>query len=189
MWPESKVYAQRKYDGKEPTPSGSMEMFGKVVNLYAQIEVGRPIDYPNPRNKFIYDTAENRLHYFKEALAAFAIATVHAEDRSLALPYGIGCVRAGGDWTKYQQAISDFAKDEMFGVTLYWQPDAHPREQQPRTAKAMPCRGGVDRSDGTTAIVYGRSPRQANLATVLTTTTKLQPSTWGDTTLHVRPLR
>lgn len=60
----------------------------RVINCYAQLVPGKPC-----KN----DTAEMRLRWFRQCL--FAITKIEGI-RSVALPFGIGCGLAGGNWNR-----------------------------------------------------------------------------------------
>tara|TARA_B110000208_G_C11621781_1_gene377517 strand:- start:147 stop:875 length:729 start_codon:yes stop_codon:yes gene_type:complete len=72
-----------------------------VINLFGQ-------DRPGPPRKKRGESAEQRLNWFKEALAAVEheLPTL----ASIAMPHLIGCGLAGGDWPSFIAAIDAFAE-------------------------------------------------------------------------------
>jgi O-acetyl-ADP-ribose deacetylase (regulator of RNase III) len=88
-----------------PTP-GTLTILGvrRVVSLFAQHGMGKPGQWPAPAGT--PDTAADRVRYFRACLDALAAL----KPSSVALPYGIGCGLAGGDWNgAYWPALCAFA--------------------------------------------------------------------------------
>lgn len=81
----------------------------RVACLFAQYCPGPPGRYRDPAGLGVPDAAEDRLRAFGAALRHLAAA--HPELRSLALPHGIGCGLAEGDWSAYSAAIEAFARE------------------------------------------------------------------------------
>jgi len=125
-YPYADIYSSRrifKHDqamifGKTETP-GEIVIRGNgkdqryVIAILGQYYPGRP-RYPNSG----LDQYKSRQVYFYEALCEIAnIEDLH----SVALPYGIGCGAAGGDWKVYYKIIENFAKflDGKADVFIY----------------------------------------------------------------------
>jgi|APFre7841882793_1041355.scaffolds.fasta_scaffold49228_1 hypothetical protein len=87
---------------------GSAHCTGRVVHLCAQKRPGKPRG-PD-------DTPELRLLWFKQALENL---TAQRPGAPVALPYGIGCGLAGGNWNVYSEAIEDWALKHGGPITLY----------------------------------------------------------------------
>jgi len=97
-------YANTYIPNHHRTP-GTIEIMGDgekdrfVINMYAQNYPGRTTDY---------ETAENRLNWFKQCLERIG----EIQDfESIAFPYEIGCGLAGGNWEKYCSLIEEFSKN------------------------------------------------------------------------------
>lgn len=58
------------------------------------------------------DTKKDRLEYFKSCLESLED---YAGDERIAMPYGIGCGLAGGDWLKY----SEMLEKSKLNIVLY----------------------------------------------------------------------
>ena len=74
-----------------------------IINLCGQYLPGRP------RRG---ETKEQRLKWFTLALNSVTDSTTWREKNlSLAVPFGIGCGLAGGDWNDYYPVLQEFAKN------------------------------------------------------------------------------
>lgn len=86
---------------------GSIEIRGNgvdqryVVNLFGQYYPGKP---KNP--DLIYDGFQTRERYFYQGLLSLAKVS---DLESVAMPVGIGCGAAGGNWNTYLSLITKFA--------------------------------------------------------------------------------
>jgi hypothetical protein len=110
-WPEANPYGSRKkLKGNwatEETRSkpGTIDIFGKVICMYAQYSHGKPNTLKDPLNPQIEETFQTRLSWFKECLKQIA----ELKPKSIALPYKIGCGLAGGSWTAYYKALQEWS--------------------------------------------------------------------------------
>lgn len=81
-----------------------------VANLFAQY-------YPG---KCRYcETSEKRIIWMKSCLNALGDFMTKNNLKTLALPYGIGCGLAGGDWTQYRNLIEEFSAENDIEIFLY----------------------------------------------------------------------
>lgn len=109
-FPYANTYAQRK----EPSEPGSYSLHGNgnesrfIVNFYSQYHPGKAGKLP--------DTKERRLEWLISSLDRFVKEHPKVE---LALPYGIGCGLAGGNWEKYSEALDRFANERNLIIKLY----------------------------------------------------------------------
>lgn len=87
---------------------GRITIHGRIINMYAQIRPGRPTTN---------ETRAMRLQWLRRCL--FEVSESLTHDVSLALPYGIGCGLAGGDWDDTYALIKRFADYVDFDITLY----------------------------------------------------------------------
>lgn len=131
-YPRDDVYAQRDrrrncaawYDRSMP---GTSHVGYNVVSLFGQWRPGRM--HANLRGAYPdyvigEESAAMRLCWFKEALnnAADKIRVRYGDDADvrIAVPHGIGCSAAGGNWHDYRNALCDWARaNPRFIVTLY----------------------------------------------------------------------
>ncbi|WP_144500128.1 macro domain-containing protein [Bacillus pumilus] len=75
-----------------------------IANLFAQTGYGRK------RMQTDYDALRSCLQSLKDTVT-------HSNQTSIAIPYGIGCGLAGGDWTIVEEMIEDVLGD--CEVTVY----------------------------------------------------------------------
>ena len=118
-FPYADVYGMREKIGRrncctdsDRAEPGSIMLFeppGKgpiVISLFSQFLPGKPgrykSSYTNPNN--YKDNKNERLQWFRECLE---IIDDDPEINEVALPYGIGCGLAGGNWDDYEKAIRD----------------------------------------------------------------------------------
>jgi len=82
------------------------------IGLFAQYGPGKPSKG---------DSQEERLGWFKECLDKVAeLRDSEHGLKSVALPWGIGCGLAGGDWGSYEEVIREWARGmEGVEVVLY----------------------------------------------------------------------
>lgn len=92
---------------------GTIKIFGNgkneryIINLFGQFTGGKP------KAK---DSKEMRLQYFHSCLKAISeIPNL----QSIAFPFHIGCGLAGGDWSEYQSALEQFAKNVHIPIVIY----------------------------------------------------------------------
>ena len=78
-----------------------------IANLFTQYQYGRGQRHTD------YDALQNALCRLNEVLVEEKIPL----KTSIAMPYGIGCDRGGGDWTKILPMLSDYLK--QYHVVLY----------------------------------------------------------------------
>ena len=102
-YPESNIYLA--HETKRDIP-GTISIKGKIINLFGQKYPGKP--------KYKNDLAEDRLRFFKEALNYLP------SNISIAIPYGIGCGLASGNWNDYEILIDEFGKSRSdINIVLY----------------------------------------------------------------------
>lgn len=108
----SDVYSNRAQIDKP----GSISIAGDgiknrfVINAFAQYYPG----YPKSNSKI--DSSEIREIYFKQCLEE--VSKIR-DLESIALPFGIGCGLAGGDWSHYLKMIEDFSLQVNADVVIY----------------------------------------------------------------------
>jgi len=117
-WSWADAYAGRKKQGTRnlaiesdrPTPGTWCSKFNlsasgprRVVALFGQWAPGKPQTFPTYPGAEL-ETLDARLCWFYEALTDL-LEEMDPKD-GLALPYGIGCGLAGGDWDDYSLAIA-----------------------------------------------------------------------------------
>ena len=117
---------RRPYSGKSnwacledrPEP-GTILVSDRIVCLFAQYCHGKPGQLQDPANTGIKDSAAMRLVYFVRCLEAVsAYPDIHG--KSVAIPYGIGCGLAGGDWVTYERYLQKWShKHPEIRVVLY----------------------------------------------------------------------
>jgi hypothetical protein len=88
----------RSYPGK-PT----------IINMIAQVNPGKPNDKKD-------DNEDYRAELFGECLER--ITTEHPNIKTIAIPYGIGCGLAGGNWKLYCNLISNWS-GIRHNITVY----------------------------------------------------------------------
>jgi len=109
-FPYANTYARRT----EPSEPGSYSLHGNgkeerfVVNFYGQYHPGKA--------KHRSDTKGQRLEWLISSMDRFVTDCTPSE---LALPHGIGCGLAGGDWEIYYDALKKFAGDRKLRIRLY----------------------------------------------------------------------
>lgn len=81
-----------------------------VINMFAQNKPGAPT---------YAETAKAREYWFRCCLDQ--IADIIEEGAEIAMPYGIGCVLAGGDIERYTQMLEEWsdATEKVSKVVLY----------------------------------------------------------------------
>ncbi len=109
-YPYANVYAGRT----APSLPGTYSLHGNgredrfVVNFYAQYNPGKA----RAKN----DGKTDRLNWLLSGVKKFAS---DCKPEGIALPYGIGCGLAGGDWQDYQSALELFAQERGLFIKLY----------------------------------------------------------------------
>lgn len=96
-YPEADVYKMRS----TPSTPGTIQVCGRVICMFSQYGMGRPGAY----GQRLPDTYQLRLQWFKQCLEHIAALN----PASVAIPYGIGCGLAGGNWSEYNSAIYDWS--------------------------------------------------------------------------------
>lgn len=99
-FPDANIYKLRTENSKP----GTIDVRGKVINLFGQVNPGHAGHYR--------DTEVDRLAYFKSC-----IEELRKLDGSFAFPYKIGCGLAGGDWSSYEPMIRSLSRTH--DVTIY----------------------------------------------------------------------
>ena len=109
-FPYANTYAHRK----APSEPGSYSIHGDgkadrlIVNFYSQYHPGKAKQKP--------DTRQARLEWLLSAMERFIRDQKVSE---LALPHGIGCGLAGGDWEVYWKSLAQFADAHEVTIKLY----------------------------------------------------------------------
>jgi O-acetyl-ADP-ribose deacetylase (regulator of RNase III) len=109
----SNIYVQRKSSSEPGTISihGDGEQNRYIINMFSQYFPGKP----NNANK--KDNPKIRKNYFMSCLEH--IAKIEGL-QSIALPFGIGCGLAGGNWEEYYRLIEWFANSNPnINVIIY----------------------------------------------------------------------
>ena len=78
-----------------------------VICIFGQWEMGGPDKYQRVTPRPASDGAAAREGWFREALTA--IAHLSPRPASVAFPREIGCGLAGGNWTRYERMLEEFA--------------------------------------------------------------------------------
>ena len=81
-----------------------------VVGMLAQFRPGRPT---------LTETAQNRIEWFGQCLESLGIFMRDHKYTTVAMPLGIGCGLAGGNWEIYREMINKFAYKYEVSVRLY----------------------------------------------------------------------
>lgn len=83
-----------------------------IANLFAQYKPGKP------DNK---ETEEQRLQWFSDCLYRLGkwLCNYPVENRTVGMPYKIGCGLAGGDWKEYRKLLEKFCAKFQVRLTLY----------------------------------------------------------------------
>lgn len=115
-FPYSNVYQTRTGYSKPGSISieGNIDKDRLIGNLFAQYYPGKP----HPKT----DTAEMRLKWFDMCLKHVGEFLKHLPtkiSRSVAVPYGIGCGLAGGDWKRYEKKLRIFSEIYHIMVVIY----------------------------------------------------------------------
>ena len=97
---------------KDPQNKGPI-----VVSLYGQYDYGKP--GKSFRTAIDKDNHQLREEWFKQALEKLKMWINDNDIISIGFPYMIGCGMGGGNWDNYYQMILNFAKNQVFDVTIY----------------------------------------------------------------------
>jgi len=111
-------YANSYKDRTTATRSvpGQIEIFGNgsnqryIINAYAQYYPS-PYGYPN-------DNAAKRLGWFESCLGEIS-KIKNIKNKTIGMPFNIGCGAGGGNWVLYYDLICKFAIREKINVVLY----------------------------------------------------------------------
>ena len=68
--------------------------------------------------KYNNDTNEKRIGWFENCLHEISKID-DIQNKTISMPFRIGCGVAGGDWTIYYNLICEFANKEKIHITLY----------------------------------------------------------------------
>lgn len=118
-YPKADIYRKRT---KPDKPGNITIHYGdkNIINLLAQYYPGKP-SYRKTMDNLLDDTNQ-RIEWFKNCLKEISR---HADEinekyeRSVAVPYGIGCGLAGGNWTVYLSLLKEFSERYKFHVKIY----------------------------------------------------------------------
>ena len=114
-YPYSNTYKTRSSKKITHSIPGTIDILGNghneryVINIYSQL-------YPTVA-KYSNDSIKLREQWFKKCLDL--IGQELNKNKTIAMPYKIGCGSAGGDWTTYLNMISEFSDKYDISVTLY----------------------------------------------------------------------
>lgn len=107
-FPESNVYTNRvRMSPRTHHQPGTISVHGRIINMFAQ---------QRPGKNTIAETQTQRLQWFQQCLKHIANLP-HVQ--SIAMPYGIGCGLAGGNWPSYKKYIDSFSITTGIKVVLY----------------------------------------------------------------------
>jgi hypothetical protein len=110
-FPHSNSYKIRRQNDKSTFGVvGTIEIFDNIINMYSQY-------YPAAA-KYSNDTYAMRIIWFKMCLDKIS-NIYNIKNKTIAMPYNIGCGAAKGNWTLYYKMICDFAEKEQIHITLY----------------------------------------------------------------------
>lgn len=112
-FPYSNIYVQRTSSSEPGTISihGDGDQNRYIINMFSQYFPGKP------NNNIKKDTSKIRKNYFMSCLEH--ISKIEGL-QSVALPFGIGCGLAGGNWEEYYRLIEWFANSNPnVNVCLY----------------------------------------------------------------------
>jgi hypothetical protein len=112
-YPYANIYSGKlKVSARSPGTIIARTSPGKptVVNMIAQVNPGKP-------SKESYDNYDARVEYFGQCLDA--IDREFPDVKTIAMPYGIGCGLAGGDWNLYANLISMWCGIRRPELTVY----------------------------------------------------------------------
>jgi O-acetyl-ADP-ribose deacetylase (regulator of RNase III) len=113
-YPYANTYKYRtKYTCSIP---GTISVMGNgqneryIINMYSQYYPALP--------KYNNDNTEKRIEWFKECLNKIS-SIENIINKTIAMPYNIGCGAAGGDWNVYYNLIKEWCENNKIYVTLY----------------------------------------------------------------------
>jgi O-acetyl-ADP-ribose deacetylase (regulator of RNase III) len=87
-----------------------------VICAFGQYTHGKPGKYEDPAKQSVIDDATARLLYFKQCLDQISAL----KPTSVSFPFRIGCGLAGGNWTLYSAALSEWSNaNPDIAVTIY----------------------------------------------------------------------
>ena len=110
-FPHSNTYNQRiKYDKSTYSMPGTITIHNNIINMYAQYYPSLP--------KYNNDTFPKRLEWFNQCLNEIGNID-NIQNKTIAMPYNIGCGAGGGDWNIYYGMICEFADRTKINITLY----------------------------------------------------------------------
>lgn len=110
-YPWANIYAQRcarsANTALKPSIPGTIDISTspngetRIIHLYAQWTSGKSGSYNRYYPETFNDTMQNRISWFRLCLEHLDQLQLHR----VAMPYGIGCGLAGGDWPTYQSML------------------------------------------------------------------------------------
>lgn len=111
------VYKNRIKNNKQTySIPGTIEILGDghdkryIINMYSQYYPALP--------KYNNDNTQKRIEWFNQCL--YSISCIeNITNKTIAMPFNIGCGAAGGDWDTYYEIINNFAKNKKIYITLY----------------------------------------------------------------------
>lgn len=128
-FPDENVYVRRGW--KKTDVPGTIACTGRLIHLFAQWAPGKPGAYvsfyrsrPNADMVKRNDDATEREGWFSACLSE--LAHVVKDDELVAIPMGIGCNMAGGDWPRYETML----KDAKTRFVVYFQNEPTPAVEQ-----------------------------------------------------------
>ena len=110
-FPYANSYKKRvRSDKSTHHKPGTIEVYKNIINMYAQY-------YPS-LGKYVSDSNQMRIQWFKECLNQIKQID-NIQNKTIAMPYKIGCGLAGGDWQIYEKMLEEFANSEKIHIVLY----------------------------------------------------------------------
>lgn len=103
-YPYANIYKTREHNSQCGTISiHNSENNPTIICMFAQFCPGIP--------KSLYDSANNRVKWFEQCIDTI----IQSNFTDIAMPFGIGCGLAGGDWNTYYKILQNC----KLNVTLY----------------------------------------------------------------------
>jgi hypothetical protein len=109
-FPYANIYGMRRPKTRncalDPDTPGTIKITGRVIHLFAQVLPGLPNQWTKAYPKTApRDSAMARQQYFRECLRALE-EELTDDTVVIAVPFGIGCGLAGGDWPSYLEMLT-----------------------------------------------------------------------------------
>lgn len=112
--PKANVYRRRA----EPAQPGTASFHDiGIINLYAQLFPGIAAARPRPEDS---ETYAQRIEWLRAALSAARAIVLQKQGSHLALPAGIGCDLAGGNWAAYCDALAQWQRENADMTLVFY---------------------------------------------------------------------